>query len=377
MGVKVLIAADIVPTKTNEELFVNGDIKSLVGKALCERLKNADYIVMNLETPLTNSKSPIRKCGPCLMASPDTIKGLRSINPFFYTLANNHILDQGIEGLHSTISILNKNGISFSGVGNNVKEARKPFIVKVGNHSVGIYCCTEHEFSIATESRPGANPYDPLECFDDVRSLRQKCDYLIILYHGGKEHYRYPSPQLQRVFHKFADCGADLVVAQHTHCIGCKEEYNGSTLVYGQGNFLFDNSDSEFWQTSLMISLDLDTNEVEYIPLVKKGNAIREAEDVEKSKILKEFNTRNEEIKQVRFISEKYKEYATNIGYDYYLRFIGKLKSNIIVRGLNKITSFRFIKSLYPDSASVSIENVLDCEAHRELASEVMRLLTK
>lgn len=266
--------------------------------ALCEHLRNADYIVMNLETPLTNSESPIRKCGPCLMASPDTIKGLRAINPFFYTLANNHILDQGAKGLQSTVKILNENGIAFAGIGNCLKEARKPYIANVGKYSVGIYCCTEHEFSIASESEIGANPYDPLESFDDVRNLRQNCDYLIVLYHGGKEHYRYPSPQIQRVFHKFADCGADLVVAQHTHCIGCKEEYNGSTLVYGQGNFLFDNSDSEYWQNSLMINVDLDTRTIEFIPIIKTGNTIREANSDERTLILTGFNERTDEIKK-------------------------------------------------------------------------------
>ena len=94
--------------------------------------------------------------------------------------------------------------------------------------------------------------------FDHVRELRNNCDILIVLYHGGREHYRYPTPELQRVFHKFAECGADVVIAQHTHCIGCAEEYQGKTLIYGQGNFLFDNSDIEEWQTSLLVEVQYD-----------------------------------------------------------------------------------------------------------------------
>ena len=54
---------------------------------------------MNLEVPLVNRASPIRKYGPCLIASIETIVGLKAINPFFFTLANNHILDQGVCGL--------------------------------------------------------------------------------------------------------------------------------------------------------------------------------------------------------------------------------------------------------------------------------------
>lgn len=33
--------------------------------------------------------------------------------------------------------------------------------------------------------------------------------------------------------------GADIITAQHTHCNGCEEWYNGTYLLYGQGNFLF------------------------------------------------------------------------------------------------------------------------------------------
>ena len=62
---------------------------------------------------------------------------------------------------------------------------------------------------------------------------------------GGKEHYRYPSPDLQKICRKFIDKGADLVVCQHSHCIGCEEKYNHGTIVYGQWNFLFDRSNIE------------------------------------------------------------------------------------------------------------------------------------
>ena len=42
--------------------------------------------------------------------------------------------------------------------------------------------------------------------------LKKQCDYVIVLYHGGKEHYRYPSPYLQKVCRKIVDKGADIVV---------------------------------------------------------------------------------------------------------------------------------------------------------------------
>ena len=99
------------------------------------------------------------------------------------TIANNHIKDQGID---STIEILSKTGISCVGVGNNLEEARKPAFFSVDGKRYGAYACAEHEFSIAAKNIPGTNPFDPLESFDYVAQMGEHCDYIIVLYHGGK-----------------------------------------------------------------------------------------------------------------------------------------------------------------------------------------------
>lgn len=370
----IIIAADIVPTKSNYEEFISADTDYLIGTNLKSRLESASFIAMNLETPLTDDTSPIKKCGPCLIAPIETIAGIKAINPYFFTLANNHILDQGVSGLESTMKVLSENGIEFSGVGYNLNEARKSYIKMVDGIKVGIYSCTEHEYSIATEIRAGANPYDPLVSFDDVKELKTNCDYLIVLYHGGKEHYRYPSPILQKVFRKFADVGADLVVAQHTHCIGCKEEYNNSTLVYGQGNFLFDHSESEYWKTSLLIDVDLVERQVDYIPLVKKDNCVREAKGKDREDILKAFSERSSEIQNIGFIETRYKKLANEMRAGYLQRFSGGFCKGMLFRILMKITHYKCLNRYYQEESRIAIENVLDCEAHRELAAEVMRV---
>lgn len=255
---KILIGADLVPTQSNYHLFQIGAVDELIGYDLKRELRNADFTIFNLEVPLTDRIEPIEKCGPNLRAPVDTIKGLKSINPHFFSLANNHILDQGRHGLENTIEVLDWAGIGYAGAGANLEEAKKPYIVEIQGIKVGIYCCAEHEFTIAKKHEAGANPFDPLESFDHISQLKQKCDFVIILYHGGKEYYRYPSPNLQKVCRKFVEKGANCVVCQHSHCIGAMEEWKVESgqkgvIVYGQGNFLFDYSESEFWKTSLLI----------------------------------------------------------------------------------------------------------------------------
>lgn len=58
---KILIGADLVPTKSNFELFNNADTDALLGKELKELLNSADYTIFNLEVPLADEETPIKK----------------------------------------------------------------------------------------------------------------------------------------------------------------------------------------------------------------------------------------------------------------------------------------------------------------------------
>lgn len=371
---QILIGADLVPTKSNFKYFKSGDIESLIGQELISKLNSADFTVFNLEVPLTDKEEPISKNGPNLIAPTYTVEGLKKINPFFFTLANNHILDQGEQGLYSTVDLLDRNGIAYAGAGKDLEKASRPFITDINGIRIGIYCCAEHEFTIATKTEGGANPYDPLESFDHVEDLKKNCDYEVVLYHGCKEYNRYPSPETQRIFHKFVDKGADLVIAQHSHCIGCEEDWNGGKIIYGQGNFLFDKSRNECWQTSLLIDVGLTSIEgvisshIDYIPLRKQKERVRVALDGDN--ILSEFRKRSEEIKDSKKIEEHYKAFADSMLVGYLRAFLGKSAKGVLFRTLNFISGRRFIswhvKRIFGRQEQIDLINYIRCEAHRE-----------
>ena len=364
---QLLIAADLVPTKSNIDLFNKADIKTLLGEELFSIWNLADVRIFNLEVPLVDKKNPIDKCGPNLIAPTSTAKGIKALKPSLITLANNHIMDQGIQGLNSTREILNSYNIPYIGVGDNLFEASKPYILNQEGIRIGIYACAEHEFTIAEEDKPGANPFDPLESLDHIYNLKKKCDYIIVLYHGGKEHYRYPSPYLQKVCRKMVDKGANLVITQHSHCIGCYEEYKDSTIVYGQGNFIFDKSNSEFWQTSLIIKFVIDNNNVyvDYIPITKKDNVIRLAKGDQSQKILESFYKRSKNILEEGYIEEQYREFAQK-NIDNYLRYFSGFNKWISRIDRYLLKDF-LVKIKYNKKKLLALQNYIECEAHREL----------
>lgn len=363
----ILIGADIVPTKGNLGLFIEGRKKELLGNELVDILDSASFRVFNLEVPLTDFVTPIKKEGPNLRAPEKSSEGFKAIGADLLALANNHILDQGEQGLASTIKVLDSIGINHIGAGANLEEADKAYFFQDGNIKYGIYACAEHEFSIANESSPGANPFDPLETPDRISEIESDCDYLIVLYHGGKEHYRYPSPDLQKTCRKLVEKGADLVVCQHSHCIGCKEEYLTGQIIYGQGNFLFDHQDNEFWNTSLLLRVSREA--IDYIPLIKNGSCVRLAIGDDSKRILSEFEQRSRDIQKSEFVHQQYRDFAQK-SIDGYLLFLTGISGNLIFRAINKLSGHRLQKLIlksYSSRIKTGLRNYIECEAHREL----------
>ena len=393
--IRLAIGADIVPGEQNIADFASGNVEALLGGELTELLGQMDFSAFNLETPLSDVESPIRKAGPNHRVPEAAIKGIQKISPYFLTLANNHIMDQGEQGLAVTEKLLDQNNIAHAGTGKSLQDASRPYITEVEGIRVGIYCCAEHEFSIAGEDTAGANPYDPLESFDAVYALKQQTDYVIVLYHGGREFYRYPTPELQRVFHKFADKGADLVIAQHTHCIGCREKYHGAELVYGQGNFHFTADHNEYTDSSLLIEVSLEkegnTNEIptlksspvkreiQYHVVDASGDNIRLANETLKNNVLHGFQLRSTEIEEPVFVSRHFEEYAKTQGSTYSKVLHGKYSflERVYLHFVKHSFEY-FYRGHVGDNRRIdSLIDFMSCETHKEITLAEARRVAK
>lgn len=304
----ILIGADIVPTETNIDLFEKGAADKILTDGLYEIYKNSDYKIFNLECPLSDISEPILKSGPNIMASRAAINGYKAMGVNLLCLANNHTLDQGKAAFRDTLENLKENGIESVGGGLTYEEAHKPHLFELGGVKFGVINFCEHEFSWFEDYSIGANGFDPLFSLDEVAELKSKCDYVIAIYHGGREHYRYPSPELSKICRRIADKGADLILCQHTHCVGAGEKHGGSDIIYGQGNAVFAwGHVDECWNTSMLVRLNIEDGKVsvELIPIERTERGARLSAD---PSILEGYYSRSEEIKRPGAIKERYLE---------------------------------------------------------------------
>ena len=190
---KIIIGGDLCPTKRDENYFKSGDAKLLFGSAI-DLLKNSDLTIANLETPLIKKFSPIRKTGAIFHNSVKILNAIKESGINFLNLSNNHIMDHGIGGLETTISAIKDYDLMYGGVGKNSTEASEPVKLNIGGEKIAIISYCEHEFSVSSKIRAGANGLDLIDFLDKMNILKKESYFIILLYHGGKEHYALPSP---------------------------------------------------------------------------------------------------------------------------------------------------------------------------------------
>lgn len=294
---KVLFCGDICPTDKSVEYFKNGDVETLFNDVL-PIMKDASDVIVNFEGAITDTNYPIRKMGPNLKGPNETADTLKKANISCCGLANNHILDFGESGLFDTFENLDRVGIRRFGSGINETESRKPYYFNVNRKRIAVLPLAEHEYTYAIDDRPGAAPFDPYDTIPYIGEIKKNVDYLVIMYHGGKEQCEYPSPRLRKACHSFVRMGADLVLCQHSHIIGTYEKINDSLILYGQGNFNFVSLlDLKGWKKGLILSvLFEDKMSVEFIPIIETEHGIRLMNEEEKKNTLDAFYKRSESL---------------------------------------------------------------------------------
>lgn len=285
----ITLCGDVSVTQKNRHLWDHADAKTAFG-SVCDLFQSSDRVIINLECALTESETAIRKFGPNLKGPTKVASILKDAGVTDCGLSNNHIYDFGRTGLNDTLDALDKAGLNYTGIGINEEDSRKDLIIQQNGKTVRVITVCEHEYSYAMDDFLGARPYDPYDTAEDIRVAKANADYVIVMYHGGKEHCKYPSPRLRKLCRAMITDGADLVLCQHSHCIGCTEEYKDGTIVYGQGNFHFiypKIARAKDWNEGLAVRIDLnDKPQVDLIPVVVTETGIDLATGEKKEEIL-------------------------------------------------------------------------------------------
>ena len=155
----------------------------------------------------------------------------------YLNLANNHTNDFGSFGLDRTRELLEKEGISYSGLPDCESTVVERGGVRYGICSFGHNSYTLKHTDTAAVTRI-------------VTALRPQCDILVVTFHGGAEGSKYShlpdGPEtylgenrgnLRAFAHHCIDLGADVVFGHGPHVTRAVECYKDRIVAYSLGNF--------------------------------------------------------------------------------------------------------------------------------------------
>ena len=354
---KSLLLGDISPTIVTNPIFEKKDIDVLFNDTV-SLFEGNDINFVNLECALTDSDSAIEKFGPNLKACGEVADVLKSVGVNLCGLSNNHIFDFGKKGVEDTIKHLERCSIEYTGFGNNYADSRKNWIMEKDGEKLALIAVCEHEYSYALDNRMGSRPWDEFETIDDIREAKRSADRVIVIYHGGKEHCRYPSPRLMKACRAMIKNGADVVLCQHSHCIGCYENFEGGHILYGQGNFHFvkpvRSEIAETWNGCLAVKYDSTDNTIDFTPIINREEGIEIAKGEEKEAIMSAFEKRNAQLSSGEWI-KGWRQFCESMKECY-------------------ITNAQSVAGLDRDGiADSAFAHYLDCEAHTDVWRELFK----
>lgn len=370
---KILVAGDFCPQYRVQEKFIRKEYESVLVEVK-KTTECVDYSVVNFECPVASPKgNKIVKQGPSLQCSENGIEAIKWGGFNCITLANNHFLDYGKEGVENTLIACEKYGIDIVGGGMNLQEASKILYKEIDGKTLAIINCCEHEFSIATKDTAGSNPLNPIKQYYAIKEAKEKADYVLVIVHGGHEHYQLPSPRMQETYRFFIDAGADVVVNHHQHCYSGYEEYNERPIFYGLGNFCFDKSikKKDSWYEGYMVQLNIKNKKITFdiIPYTQCTDSpcIKVMKGMSKTSFLNNMEKINSIISNSNYLNKEFDNYVTSKS-----QSVKALFSTISTSFFRGLVRRNFIPFFISNKNLILMFDRISCESHRDILLQVL-----
>ncbi len=209
---------------------------------------NSDIGLVNLESPLLRAEG--QPWQSLFAGSHEFVDFLNSVGINVVNVANNHILEHGLEGFRNTLDLLDESRIAYIGS------------ILDGNDNV--YRATINGVSVAISGFNSIHDIDPVGygvfSIDEIMKCIKKMggvDFKILSLHWGNEYIQVPSYDQIETAKMFIDAGVDVIIGHHPHVIQPVMQYKNGLILFSLGNCLFDMTYAENVRFGLVVDLEL------------------------------------------------------------------------------------------------------------------------
>ncbi len=351
--VSIAFTGDVSFSKYMKDAWMRED---LLDRNITEFLHSADHVVANVECTLSDAIAT----GGGLKHSSDPKAGafIRDrLNSRIWSLANNHILDCGAQGLMDTVQAARDHGCQTVGAGADKDEAAKPVILEEAG-GIGIFSVVFDMKSLRTpEGEPGVfNWKDTERIQKTIDEIKTKCRWCVMIVHGQNcEFTSMPLPISRDRMKSFLDMGVDVIVGHHPHVVQNYERFGKKMIFYSLGNFIFDTDyqrQRNYTQHGMLLKLSFTENawtwESQPILIDREENRIRAGEtpviftnieaseyDLLKDLVYADFMITNRAARMY-LNAEKYGTYTDQDWYNYDAGWMGTEGADMLREGVER-----------------------------------------
>ncbi|MFI0900033.1 CapA family protein [Streptomyces sp. NPDC020983] len=211
---------------------------------MARALGAADFSMVNLETAITTRGTPQPKKYH-FRTTPAALGALQRSGVDAVTMANNHAVDYGPQGLADSLAAQRGSPIPVVGIGPDEAAAYRPYVTTVNGVRLAVVAASQvqdytNQAFRAGPGRPGiASALDRPALLAAVRDARRQADVVVVYLHWGTEGQSCPGPEQKSIAADLSQAGATAVVGTHAHVMLGSGMLGPTYVAYGFGNFLW------------------------------------------------------------------------------------------------------------------------------------------
>ncbi|WP_327288771.1 CapA family protein [Streptomyces sp. NBC_01198] len=207
-------------------------------------LSAADFAMVNLESAIT-TRGTAQPKKYHFRTTPAALGALQRSGVDAVTMANNHAVDYGSQGLTDSLAAQASSPIPVVGIGADEAAAYRPYVTTVNGVRLAVVAASQvqdytNQTYRAGPSRPGiASALDRPRLLKAVKDAKRQADVVVVYLHWGTEGQSCPGPEQKSIAADLSAAGATAVVGTHAHVMLGSGMLGPTYVAYGFGNFLW------------------------------------------------------------------------------------------------------------------------------------------
>lgn len=234
------------------ETLINKNGENYPFEKIGQFLRGVDIVYGNFEGTIVKNHKQTPNFSTKFSFSENAAKILQLNNFNIVSLANNHALDYGENGLEETKYFLNQFKIIVSG-----------HPVKIDGNDVVIKNIRGQKIAFSSFNFTGSHSKEQ-EAYGFVKNLKEKNNFVIVNIHWGEEYSLQSNEYQKNIARNFIDSGADLIIGHHPHVVQEIGLYKNKIIFYSLGNFIFDQYFSKYTKEGLIVGTELNDEEIKF-----------------------------------------------------------------------------------------------------------------